>query len=59
MTMENLEDNGLPCADKLAFETPEAAQATGTVSEWRYGRPLKVYRCRYCQLYHLSSNYDG
>ncbi|MEJ0072622.1 MAG: hypothetical protein WDN27_00810 [Candidatus Saccharibacteria bacterium] len=47
----------LPCADKLAFETPEAAQATGTVSEWRYGSKLKVYKCRYCGLYHLSTSY--
>jgi hypothetical protein len=48
----------LPCADKLTFETPEAARATGTVSEWRYGSNLKVYKCRYCHLYHLSSNAD-
>jgi len=48
----------LPCADKMAFETPEAARATGTVSEWRYGGKLKVYRCKHCRLYHLSSNYE-
>jgi len=48
----------LPCADKLAFDTPEAAQATATVSEHRYGGKLKVYKCRYCQLYHLSSDYE-
>jgi hypothetical protein len=48
----------LPCAGKISFDTPEAAEATGTVSEWRYGGKLKVYKCRYCQLYHLSSNYD-
>jgi len=48
----------LPCADKLAFGTKEAAQATATTSEWRYGGKLKVYKCRYCHLYHLSSNYD-
>ncbi|HSX42647.1 MAG TPA: hypothetical protein VLF59_01010 [Candidatus Saccharimonadales bacterium] len=49
----------LPCVDKMAFDTPAAAEATGTVSAWRYGTKLKVYRCRYCHLYHLSSNYDG
>jgi hypothetical protein len=47
----------LPCADKLAFDSPEAAQATGTVSEWRYGSKLKTYRCKYCRLYHLSTAY--
>lgn len=49
----------LPCADKLGFDTAEAARATATVSEYRYGSQLKVYRCRHCQLFHLSSNYDG
>lgn len=51
-----MSDEPLPCAEKLAFATPEAARATATVSEHRYGSKLKVYRCRYCQLYHLSSS---
>lgn len=42
------QDAVLPCADKLAFETKAAAQATGTVSEWRYGGKLTAYKCRYC-----------
>ncbi|HEY4160438.1 MAG TPA: hypothetical protein VGM08_00055 [Candidatus Saccharimonadales bacterium] len=46
----------LPCAGKLAFDTVRAARATATVSEHRYGSKLKVYKCRYCGLYHLSSN---
>ena len=50
------EPASLPCTGKLAFDTPEAARATATVSEHRYGSKLKVYRCRYCNLYHLSSN---
>ena len=55
-----IEENevALPCVDKLAFDTPEAARATATVSEHRYGGKLKVYRCRHCELYHLSSNFD-
>lgn len=52
----NDEPAPLPCADKLAFDTPEAAEATATVSEYRYGSKLKVYKCRHCRLYHLSSN---
>ena len=48
----------LPCTDKLAFDTEAAARATATTSEWRYGGKLKVYTCRYCHLYHLSSNYE-
>jgi hypothetical protein len=46
----------LPCAEKLAFDTPAAARATATISQWRYGSKLKVYKCHYCHLYHLSSN---
>ena len=49
----------LPCVDKIAFDTPEAAQATSTVSEWRYGGKLKVYKCRHCHLYHLASEYES
>ena len=53
------EPEKLPCDGKLAFETREAAEATGTVSEWRYGGQLKTYICRYCHLYHLSSSYES
>jgi hypothetical protein len=52
------ESEALPCTDKLTFDTREAAEATGTVSEWRYGGKLKTYKCRHCHLYHLSSNYN-
>lgn len=55
----NESSEALPCAGKLTFETPDAAQATGTVSEWRYGSKLKVYKCRYCHLYHLASDYES
>jgi len=51
--------DGLPCIDKIAFDTPEAAGATATVSEHRYGGQLKVYRCRYCHLFHLATSYNG
>lgn len=53
--MKDTTDDILPCADKLAFETREAASATSTVSEWRYGSKLKIYKCQYCHLYHLAS----
>lgn len=53
-----MSDEPLPCADKLAFETPEAARATATVSEHRYGSKLKIYRCHFCGLYHLSTAYN-
>lgn len=49
------ENNELPCADKMVFDSREKAQAAGTAAEWQYGGSLKAYKCRYCHLYHLSS----
>lgn len=45
----------LPCADKLAFNSKKEAQATATVTKWRRGTVLKVYKCHHCSLWHLSS----
>jgi hypothetical protein len=47
----------LPCHEKLAFNTKEEAEATGTVARYRYGSKLKAYRCKHCQLWHLASDY--
>lgn len=56
--MNDSEELTLPCVDKLAFDSLKEAQAAATVSEWRYGSRLKVYKCRHCQLYHLATNFD-
>ena len=56
--MQDDTTTSLPCAEKLAFDTLEQARASATVSEHRYGNKLKVYRCRHCRLYHLSSNHE-
>ena len=57
--MENVSEvKPLPCEGKLAFDSAKQAQATATVSEWRYGGKLKVYQCRHCNLYHLATSYD-
>ena len=45
-----------PCADKLAFDSKQAAEATAVVADWQHGAKLKAYLCRYCRLWHLSSN---
>jgi hypothetical protein len=49
------EENVLPCADKLAFDTQKQAQAAATVALHQYGSKLRAYQCRYCGLWHLSS----
>lgn|GEM_PF-846925 len=46
----------LPCHDKLAFDTKKQAETTATVVEYRYGSTVRAYHCRYCHLWHLSSN---
>lgn len=45
----------LPCADKLAFDTPKQAQAAATVAAYQHGTKLTIYRCRHCGLWHLAS----
>lgn len=53
--MNEDEPHELPCKDKLAFDTKKEAEATANVARYRYGTKLKVYRCRHCGLWHLSS----
>jgi len=55
---DGTEENPLPCADKLAFDTSKEAQGMATASEWRYGGKLKVYKCRHCRLYHLATEHE-
>lgn len=50
------ESDPLPCADKLTFDTKKEAEATALAADWQHGASLKPYRCRHCNLWHLSSN---
>lgn len=50
------EPSELPCKDKLAFDTREQAAAAANVVHYRYGTKVQPYLCRYCSLWHLSSN---
>jgi hypothetical protein len=51
------DDELLPCNEKMAFDTRKQAEAAATVALYQYGAKLKAYRCRYCGLWHLSSDY--
>jgi len=51
------QETQLPCSDKLAFSTQKEAETAAIVAAHQYGSVLKAYRCRYCDLWHLSSNY--
>ncbi|HEX8227051.1 MAG TPA: hypothetical protein VF572_04250 [Candidatus Saccharimonadales bacterium] len=57
MALEIYEDETaeLPCKDKLAFDTQREAASSANVVQYRYGNAMHVYRCRFCQLWHLSS----
>lgn len=57
--MENDDSTLLPCDGKLAFNTKRQAQAEATSTNWRYGSRLKVYVCKYCELWHLATDYSG
>jgi hypothetical protein len=58
--MERMQEpeNTLPCADKLAFDTQQQAQATATTAAYQRGASVKPYRCRHCGLWHLASKYE-
>jgi hypothetical protein len=49
------ENNELPCAEKMVFDSRDQAQAAATAADWQHGATLKAYKCRYCHLWHLSS----
>ena len=49
------EEDGLPCVDKLAFDTAKQAQAAATVADYQYGTKLQIYLCQHCKLWHLAS----
>lgn len=52
-----MDDNEpLPCADKLAFDSEKEALDQARVIKWRRDTKLRAYKCRYCQLWHLSSS---
>lgn len=48
----------IPCVDKLAFDTKKQAQDAANVAAFQRGTKLKVYKCRHCELWHLSSKYE-
>ena len=45
----------LPCNAKLSFQTKESAQGAAIYAKHRHGSDLRVYKCRYCDLWHLAS----
>lgn len=51
------EDDTLPCADKMTFDSQAEAAATAVVADWQHGTSLKAYRCTHCGLWHLSSSH--
>ncbi|HSX29583.1 MAG TPA: hypothetical protein VLE73_03425 [Candidatus Saccharimonadales bacterium] len=45
----------LPCAEKLAFDTKQQANAAATVAAYQHGTQLHAYKCHHCGLWHLAS----
>lgn len=45
----------VPCEDKLAYETKEAAEGAATYAKYKHGTKLGVYKCSHCSLWHLTS----
>lgn len=53
-----MDDAELPCSEKLAFDTKKQAEAAALTANYQHGAQLKVYKCRHCNLWHLSSDYN-
>lgn len=51
------DENQLPCADKITYDSKEAATGAAAAVEWQRGLGLKAYQCRYCSLWHLATDY--
>lgn len=51
----NKEDSELPCSLKLTFDTKESAEGAAVYAKHMHGTRLTVYKCKYCQLWHLAS----
>ena len=49
------EETKLPCADKISFDAKALAEGAAAAADWQHGTKLKAYRCKYCELWHLSS----
>lgn len=49
------DETGLPCREKLAFDTLRQAMAAANVAEFQHGAHVAPYQCQYCELWHLSS----
>lgn len=52
---EDLARQGLPCAEKIAFDTLRQANAAANVAAFQHGAVVQPYQCRYCDLWHLAS----
>lgn len=48
-------DEIVPCIDKLVFDTKELAEGAAIYVKYRHGTAMRVYKCRFCHLWHLSS----
>lgn len=53
------DEEALPCAPKMSFDSKKQAQATATTTAWQRGsRPsVRPYKCNHCKLWHLASDY--
>jgi hypothetical protein len=48
----------LPCADKLAFDTKKQAEGSAAAIKFQRGTKLRAYNCKFCDLWHLASDFD-
>lgn len=47
----------LRCKEKASYKSKKEASAAAVVAQWQHGSKLKIYLCKYCNLWHLASDY--
>jgi hypothetical protein len=53
----NEDENVLPCAEKITYDTKPAAEGAAAAADWQHGASLKAYKCRHCHLWHLATHF--
>lgn len=55
---DDIDSGDLPCQDKARYSTQKESMAAATVAKYQHGSKLSTYKCKYCELWHLATNYE-
>lgn len=50
-----MSETELPCQGKMVFDSQKEALMAASALKFQRGEQLKAYKCKHCNLWHLSS----